>query len=102
MSYTRRTILKATVGGLAVAQMPAFAKEDKSRPELTGKLGITTGSFMRQLREDPKQRKFRLLDLPKIMNQELNLNVIDLMTATLASFENNYLDNNGSDLAKPW
>lgn len=46
---------------------------------------------MRHLTVDPKPGKLRLLDLPKIMRDELNMRVIDLMTATLASFEPAYV-----------
>src|SRR3954468_9252225 len=55
---------------------------------LDGEVGITTGSFMRNITEG----KFRLLDLPRIMRDELGMKIIDLMTATLDSLEPAYVD----------
>lgn len=60
-------------------------------PALSGELGITTGSFMRHLSATAAPGKLRLLDLPRIMRDELGMRVIDLMTATLVSLEPNYL-----------
>jgi hypothetical protein len=57
-------------------------------PAVKGELGITTGSFMRNITDG----KFRLIELPRIMRDELDMRVIDLMTATLASMEPGYLD----------
>lgn len=55
-------------------------------------LGITTGSFMRNLSPEPAPGKLVLLDLPRIMRDELDLRVIDLMTATLVSLGPAYCD----------
>jgi hypothetical protein len=57
-----------------------------------GEVGVTTGSFMRHLSVEPAAGKLRLLDLPRLMREELDLRVIDLMTATLVSLEPAYLD----------
>ncbi len=86
----RRTFLigptTATVFGprLASALQTRESTDDaRSRGrDLAGMLGITTGSFTRHLAPAAKSR-FALLDLPKIMRDELDLQVIDLMTATL-------------------
>ena len=40
---------------------------------------------MRHLTVEPQAGKLRLLDLPRIMRDELGMRVIDLMTATLPS-----------------
>jgi hypothetical protein len=58
---------------------------------LAGELGVTTGSFMRHLSEERQAGKLRLLDLPKLLRNELNMRVIDLMTATLPSLKADYL-----------
>lgn len=59
------------------------------RASLRGEIGVTTGSFVRHL---APAGPFRLLDLPRIMRDELDMKVIDLMTATLASTEPKYLE----------
>jgi hypothetical protein len=59
---------------------------------LQHELGITTGSFVRHLVETAQPGKLRLLDLPRLMRDELDMRVIDLMTATLVSLEPRYLD----------
>lgn len=78
----RRRFLQALPFTLAAA--PA--------PELKLELGITTGSFVRHLVETAQPGKLRLLDLPRIMRDELDMRVIDLMTATLVSLEPKYLE----------
>ncbi len=77
----RRRFLQALPLALTAAPAPAFS----------GELGITTGSFVRHLSATAAPGKLRLLDLPRIMRDELGMRVIDLMTATLVSLEPNYL-----------
>jgi hypothetical protein len=72
--------LAAITARLAPAASPPAA--------LRGELGITTGSFMRNITSG----NFKLIDLPRIMRDELGMRVIDLMTATLESLEPAYLD----------
>jgi sugar phosphate isomerase/epimerase len=62
------------------------------RADLEGLLGVTTGSFMRHLVNAPAPGKLYLLDLPQILRDRLDLQVIDLMTATLPSVESSYLE----------
>jgi hypothetical protein len=81
----RRRFLKALpLAGVLPRVLPAKTPA----PSLRGELGVTTGSFMRNITAG----KFRVLDLPRIMRDELGMRVIDLMTATLASMEPAYLD----------
>ena len=61
-------------------------------PSLAREIGITTGSFVKHLVESSQPDKLRLLDLPRIMRDELDMRVIDLMTATLPSLDAEYLD----------
>ena len=57
----------------------ARAADEKSKnADVIGQMGITTGSFNKNI----AAKKFALIDLPKIMRDELDLKVIDLMTAT--------------------
>jgi sugar phosphate isomerase/epimerase len=78
----RRRFLQALPLTLTAASVPALPRE----------LGITTGSFMKHLSETAQPGKLRLLDLPRRMRDELDLRVIDLMTATLVSLEPKYLE----------
>lgn len=79
---------------VTVAQSaPAALDEARRRGrDLAGQIGITTGSFMRHLSPEPLPGKLVLLDLPRIMREELDLRVIDLMTATLISLDPAYCD----------
>src|SRR5262245_46620351 len=89
---TRRAFLQiAAAAAGSVCAGPAVA-QPKSWPSVTGEIGITTGSFVRHLSESPQAGKLRLLDLPRIMREEMDMRVIDLMTATLASLEPAYLE----------
>lgn len=94
MFGTRRTFLRAAAGGLLSA-LPCAVRADRKaeadRP-LAGEVGITTGSFMRHLSAEPQPGKLCLLELPRIMRDELDMRVIDLMTATLVSLKPDYLD----------
>ncbi len=87
----RRSFLTAAATAPLICNCTTFAADPK-RPKLDNELGITTGSFMRHLSVERKAGKLQLLDLPKLMRDELGLRVIDLMTATLASFEPAYVE----------
>lgn len=92
MKLTRRTLLRGALLTAATPPLKVFALDDTPPLNLTGQVGITTGSFMRHLTIDHAPGKLRMLDLPKIMRDDLDMRVIDLMTATLPSFEPRYLD----------
>ena len=89
----RRTLLQALP--LAVAS-PLLSRSVPPADALAGELGITTGSFMRNITTG----KFKLIELPRITRDELGMRVIDLMTATLASMEPAYLDRLRSEAEK--
>lgn len=88
----RRDFLHSALGAAALASAGRSAAPPVTLPSLTGEIGITTGSFMRHLSIERAAGKLRLLDLPKIMRDELGMKVVDLMTATLVSLEPAYLD----------
>jgi hypothetical protein len=90
-SITRRDLIRAVpvVVGLPITSAAAAPQDDAP---LAREIGITTGSFVRHLVTEPKGGKLRLLDLPRILRGELDMKVIDLMTATLPSLEPEYLD----------
>lgn len=89
---SRRAFLRSTLGATAAAALGAPASAARASAPLAGEVGITTGSFMRHLSATAAPGKLRLLDLPKIMRDELGMTVIDLMTATLAAMTPAYLD----------
>ncbi len=74
--------------------MPVTLASEPGRPhvDLARQLGVTTGSFVKHLSKTRAEGKLRLLDLPKIMRDDLDLKVLDLMTATIPSWEPDYLD----------
>jgi hypothetical protein len=84
----RRQFLHSSCRLIVAAPIVAHA----AAAPLAREIGITTGSFVRHLTVEPQEGKLRLLDLPKLMREELDMRVIDLMTATLASMEPDYLD----------
>src|SRR5436305_1022374 len=87
MHVTRRAFLASIP---AASVLPALAFDDKN--PLSGALGVTTGSFVKHLSPEAAQGKLVMLDLPRIMREELDLRVLDLMTATLPSLGPDYCD----------
>jgi hypothetical protein len=95
MMHSRRTfltIVPAVALGAAAQRAPAADDERRRGRDLRGLYGLTTGSFMRHLSVEPRPGKLVLLDLPKIMRDELDLKVLDLMTRTFASLDEAYCD----------
>ena len=92
MSIDRRLFLKASLSGVAIGASTSLAAETKTHKDLQGEVGITTGSLMQHLTVELAKGKMRLLDLPKLMRDELDMKVIDLLNETLASMEPTYLD----------
>ena len=88
----RRSFLKVAAGSTLLGVSVLAAEDKQPRESLAGEVGITTGSFMRHLSVEPQPGKLRLLDLPKIMRDDLGMRAVDLMTRTLASLEPDYLD----------
>ena len=89
---TRRQFVGGcVVGGMAAgATVNVFGREDE--PNLADEVGLTTGSFVRHLSVKQAPGKLRLLDVPRIMRDVLDIRVLDLMTETLPTFEPGYVD----------
>ena len=62
------------------------AKGDRSF-KLDKQVGVTTSSLSGHLVAKPGKGQFSLLDLPRILRDELDMRVIDLNTSSLASEE---------------
>lgn len=71
---------------------PCLAKDNRGNHDLRGLTGVTTGSFQRNFSPAPEAGKLSLLDLPKILRDELGMRVLDVMTASFPSMEKSYLD----------
>ena len=100
MSLTRRTFLHATAAGIAGFSNGAMsngslnaAKPSQPTPRsLAGEVGITTSSLSGHLAARPAAGKITLLELPRILRNELDMRVIDLNTTVFPSTTPAYLD----------
>lgn len=93
MNLSRRTFLHSA--GAIIAASPAchVRGADERKPDpLHREVGITTSSLSGHLVTKPTKGKFTLLELPRLLRDELDMRVIDLNTSSLASFEPSYLD----------
>jgi hypothetical protein len=82
------TFAAAATGILGGSTVSHAADEKPKNADLVGQMGITTGSFTRNI----AAKKFAVIDLPKIMRDELDLKVIDLMTATFPYKSRDYCE----------
>ena len=96
---TRRTAIQSTPGALAVlysgvgrSQESDFQPQIAQIPELAGKLGIVTASLSSHISATPTKDKFTLLELPAVLKEELDLDVVDFNTMNFPSFEPAYLE----------
>lgn len=91
---TRREWLSvATATGtslLVPSRMSAAQRPDTDR--LKGEVGITTSSFSRHLVARPGKGQFSLLELPRILRDELDMRVIDLNTTSLGRQDPKWLE----------
>ncbi|MGI9458174.1 MAG: hypothetical protein ACR2NU_16540, partial [Aeoliella sp.] len=90
--FDRRLFFKASFSGVAIGASTSLAAETKAHEDLKGEFGITTGSLFQHLTGKPARGRICLLDWPKLMRDELDMKVIDLLNETLASMEPSYLD----------
>jgi hypothetical protein len=71
---------------------PTLGKSDDLLGPLKDEVGITTSSFSRHLVARPGDKQFSLIDLPRIMRDELDMRVIDLNTTSLGETNPAWLD----------
>lgn len=91
MGISRRSFL-AAAGGLVAG--PALVKAAETTPkemDLARQIGVTMSSFAR-LGTESGPKGISILDWPQIFRDELDMRVIDLNSAVLASYEPAYLE----------
>ena len=93
---SRRQFLHSTTLAASAALLPsslvAAAKREQSDP-LYGAMGLVTASLSAHIATKPGGKdKFTLLELPKIMADELGLKVIDFNTMNFHTFDPGYLE----------
>jgi hypothetical protein len=88
----RRTFIHRTLGVVTGSAFGGCTPQPKFAEPLAYEIGITTGSFSRHLTVERRQGRLRMLDWPKLMREELELRVIDLMTATVPEVTPAYFD----------
>jgi sugar phosphate isomerase/epimerase len=92
MELSRRTFAPSLAGCLCGASAIVAGEPAVKHAEVKGLIGLTSGSLTRHLSVTPASGKLVMLDLPRIMRDELDLRVLDLMTATLPSMQRDYLE----------
>jgi len=95
MDIFRRTFLLSLGSSTLAVTVPCWyarAEVVREKDGLDREVGITTSSFSGHLVATPARGKFTLLELPRILRDELDMRVIDLNTSSLASLETKYLE----------
>ena len=97
----RRRFLQACGSAVSACLLTAQGHADAAPPsthrvpELANTIGIVTASAHAQLTGRSKDRKFTLLEIPRIMRDELDMRVMDLNTTSFPDFatvDRAYLD----------
>ena len=100
MSITRRDFIRTTavsgsalIGGMSCSSLISDTRNHENGGSLNGALGIVTASLSSHISPNSGVKgKFTLLELPKIMRDELDLKVIDFNTMNFHTFEPAYLE----------
>ena len=92
MPVSRREFLTATVLAAASLKNATSAEAGNAAADKLHEVGVTTSSFSPHLTARAEPGKFTLLDLPRLMRDELDMRLIDLNTSALASFDGAYLE----------
>jgi len=77
---------------LPVETLSDAKESDEFTNQISRQAGITTSSLSRHLVANPGKGQFSLLQLPRILRDELDMKVIDLNTSSVASYEPAYLE----------
>ncbi len=97
---TRRSSLQTLVALAASSTFIGYSKpvaevfqpRVKQIPGLAGKLGVITATLGPQMSAKSSKGKFTLLELPRVLKNELDLEIIDFNTTNFPSFEKNYIE----------
>lgn len=89
MKLTRRQFGQGIAAAIAATEFPAQAA---TPDDLVDEVGITSSSLSGHLVAKPTGNQFSMLELPRVMRDELDMRVIDLNTSSLASTDAAYLD----------
>ncbi len=96
LQSNRRDFLQISAATGLLSTLPfvvqAETQQEKLRSKIIGQVGITTSSLSRQVSVKPTEGKIALMDLPKVLREELNIKVIDLNTSTIAGLDDKGLD----------
>ncbi len=97
LRFNRRAFVQSSAVASAsfLVNRCSQAASDHRVQELENTLGIVSASAQAQLTGRAKGRTFSLLELPRIMRDELDMRIIDLNTASFPDFaevETSYLD----------
>ena len=98
MTQTRRMFLKRAGSAVAAgATLAVPMKADDADPgesglQLDGEVGIVSAACHAQLIGKSTNGKFSLLELPRVMRDEVGIRVIDLNTSSFTTFDRSYLD----------
>ena len=94
--HSRRTFLKTSAALCAApttcASLVADEAKERQKNKLAGEVGITTSSLSGHVAAKSTKGKISLLELPRVLRDELDMRVIDLNTSTLGSYDKKHLD----------
>jgi hypothetical protein len=82
----RREFLSGSVASASLAMLTRQSRGNEANSDLAGSLGIISASASAQMGGRAKGRRFDLLELPRILHDELDMTVIDLNTMSFPSF----------------
>ena len=92
VELSRREFVQRAAGLAAATALVARAQAAAKNHPLAREVGVTTGTFLSHYQKNSGDPRQTLLELPNVMHGELGMRVIDLMTATVPSFEPAFLD----------
>jgi hypothetical protein len=91
-AWSRREFVQRAATLTAAAAFGGRAQAAAENRPLAREVGVTTGTFLSHYQKNTGDPRQTLLELPNVMHGELGMRVIDLMTATVPSFEPAFLD----------
>ncbi len=83
----RRDVLCGGVASASLAMLTRRSRGSETNADLAGALGIISASASSQMGGRARGRRFDLLELPRILRDELDMTVIDLNTMSFPSFD---------------